>query len=203
MRIKDNVSEMLVFKTGIFDKKSGHETVHALLGECLGRQGIEYRGESQLGFGEHEKPYLMEFPDVHFNLSHARAICACLVSGFECGVDCENVRPYRPRVTERCYTDTEKQAVEALSGTERDLMFFRLWTLKEAYVKAIGIGISYPMNEAEFWFEGKKLYSNINDCTFEQYIINGRYVLSVCKCGTSDEGFVKYINTEEDTFFIK
>ena len=46
----------------------------------------------------------------------------------------------------------QKQLVENLPPEHRDLLFFRLWTLKEAYIKAIGLGLSYPMNKAEFTF---------------------------------------------------
>lgn len=203
MNMYRKAEEVLVFKTGTFDKKSGHETVHSLLAECLNIQGINYTDEEQLDINEHGKPSLKGYPDVYFNLSHAKEICACLVTSCECGVDCENVREYRPRVLKRSYSEIERQTVEALDGAERDLMFFRLWTLKEAYVKAISIGISYPMNEVEFQFEGNKLYSNIKDCTFEQYIINNRYVISICKLAASQDSFVKYIETRDEKYRIK
>lgn len=198
------VGDRLVFALGEFDKTSGHETAHGLLKNCLAEYGIDLAEEGCLSFNEHGKPSLKGHEAVKFNLSHSKGICACIVSGCECGVDCESVREYRPKVAVRCFSPAEQRALDKLDGGERDLMFFRLWTLKEAYVKALGIGISYPMNKAEFWFEGEKLYTNISDFTFEQYIINGgKYVLSVCKQANGENAFVRQVNTQDKLFFIR
>ena len=82
----------------------------------------------------------------------------------------------------RAFSENERQMVENVSTYERDLLFFGLWTLKEAYVKALGIGISYPMDKAEFSFRGGEIVTDIKDCRFRQYITgNGKYVVSVCE----------------------
>ena len=115
-------------------------------------------------------------------MSHADGIAVCLLSDKECGVDCEGVRPYRPNVVKRSFSDSEKFLIENASETERDLLFFRLWTLKESYVKAIGIGISYPLNTVEFSFGDNKRTSSVKDYRFRQYILkNGRFIVSVCE----------------------
>lgn len=198
------VNDRLVFALGEFDKRSGHTTAHGLLKMCLEKDGIEFGEDAGMSYNEHGKPSLTEHGAVKFNLSHSKGICACALSGCECGVDCENVREYRLRAAARCFSPDERRALEKLDGAERDLMFFRLWTLKEAYVKALGIGISYPMNKAEFWFEGEKLYSNTDGFAFEQYIINGgKYVLSLCKQTTGENAFVRQINTQDKLYFIR
>ena len=58
------------------------------------------------------KPSLALFPDIHYNISHAEGIAACIVSDFECGIDCERVREYRPNVMKRAFSEKEREIVE-------------------------------------------------------------------------------------------
>lgn len=163
------------------EKKKQHEHVHRMLGECLKKYGIDYNESTPVSFGEMGKPYLTENPGIHYNLSHADGIAVCFIAGNECGADCEKVRPYRPNVVKRAFSESEKKMLEETAENERDLMFFRLWTLKESYVKAIGTGISYPLAEVSFSFDGDNISCSKTDCFFRQYILkNGAYVVSLC-----------------------
>lgn len=65
------------------------------------------------------------------------------------------------------------------AAEEPDLLFTRLWTLKEAYVKAIGIGISYPLREVSFSFSGDRILSSKPEASFAQLLLPG-HILSVC-----------------------
>ena len=164
------------------DKKQQHSHAHALLRECLKRCGIAYTPNTLIARGGYGKPSLAEYPEVCFNLSHAKGIAACIVSDRECGIDCEQVREFRPNVLKRAFSENERLLVENASPDSRGLMFFRLWTLKEAFVKALGIGISYPLDTAEFSFDGGRILTDIRGYSFRQYIIdNGGFVVSVCE----------------------
>ena len=127
---------MLMISLFQLDKKNQHFHAHKLLGECLKPYNIAYC-EDMLVRSEHGKPALREYPDIRFNLSHADGIAACIVSEHECGIDCERVREYRPNVARRVFTPEELAVFEYAPECERDLLFFRLWTLKEAFVKAV------------------------------------------------------------------
>ena len=118
---------------------------------------------------------------MHYNLSHADGTAACIISCYECGIDAERIRPYRPNVVKRAFSDSEKALIENTPECERDELFFRLWTLKESYVKAIGIGVSYPMQTVEFCFNGREIISNIENCRFKQYVIDQKFIVSVCE----------------------
>lgn len=160
-----------------------HRHAHALLREALKPLKIAYTAETPIVRGAYGKPSFEEHPGVHFNLSHAKGIAACIVSGRECGIDCESVREFRPNVMKRAFTEAERELVLSAPKDERDLMFFRLWTLKEAYIKMIGKGLSFPLNEAVFGFDKGRIVANLGDCTFRQYIIKGSYVVSICERG--------------------
>ena len=98
------------------DVKSQHTHAHALLRECLKKRNIRYDEGTPLVKGRLGKPSLAEHPDVHFNLSHAKGIAACVVSDSVCGIDCEAVRPYRENVVRRAFSEEEQQLL-ALSQT--------------------------------------------------------------------------------------
>jgi 4'-phosphopantetheinyl transferase len=86
---------------------------------------------------------------LHFNLSHsgARAVVA-LAHGCEVGVDIEEVRalPDAARLAERFFSAAEIRALQALAPADRIPGFFRCWTRKEAYLKALGDGLARPLD---------------------------------------------------------
>lgn len=94
------------------------------------------------------KPYL-DYPaaaaPLCFNLSHSRGVA---LFGFSVnrrlGVDVERIDPGRSpeKLARRFFRPEEYRAVMAASGPARHEMFFRYWTIKEAYLKAVGDGIA-------------------------------------------------------------
>ena len=174
---------MLLISLKEVPKKEQRTHTHNLLRECLRTRCIEYVTDvTPVIRNEHGKPSLAEYPEINYNLSHADGIAVCLVSDTVCGVDCEKVRPYRPNVVRRAFSENEKFLIDNSPDNQRDLLFFRLWTLKEAYVKAIGIGISYPLNTVEFSFVGDKIISSVKNYHFRQYIIKDvKFIVSVCE----------------------
>lgn len=85
------------------------------------------------------KPYLKDYPDIHFNLSHTRGVAACVVSRQAVGIDVESIRPFNDTLARRVLTTEEYQ--EVCNSKEPDVEFIRLWTCKESLLKLIGTGI--------------------------------------------------------------
>lgn len=81
-----------------------------------------------------------------FNLSHTEALIMLAVApvGIDVGVDIERVRPMPDArdLVERFFSTRERAAWRALPARRRQAAFFRLWTRKEAFVKATGEGLS-------------------------------------------------------------
>jgi 4'-phosphopantetheinyl transferase len=120
-------------------------TAHGALREVLS----EYCGvpPEALHFEQNEfgKPHLGHFPRIQFNLSHSGdiALIAVADSGCRVGVDVEQVgRHISEGVAERFFSAGELSRLQTASGEERVKAFFRCWTRKEAYLKALGCGIS-------------------------------------------------------------
>jgi 4'-phosphopantetheinyl transferase len=87
-----------------------------------------------------------------FNLSHTAGMVACAVTQLgEVGVDVETVRPREHlNLARRYFAPLEISQLEPLVAVNQANAFFRLWTLKEAYIKARGIGLA--MDLASFGF---------------------------------------------------
>lgn len=99
--------------------------------------------EVRLTTNAHGKPVLADgFP--HFSLSHRRGISVIAVADAQIGVDLEfaDSRIEIDSIAARFFAPDELATLRALSINARHDLFFRLWTRKEALVKALGIGIS-------------------------------------------------------------
>jgi 4'-phosphopantetheinyl transferase len=105
-----------------------------------------------LAYGPKGKPALAspEAP-LRFNLSHSHDVAVCAVAARrELGVDVERVREVAAdRIAARYFSPRERALVGALEGAAAGRAFFRLWTCKEAYLKAVGTGVSRPLAEVE------------------------------------------------------
>jgi 4'-phosphopantetheinyl transferase len=116
-------------------------------------------GDLRFVVGEHGKPALAaEFIPLglHFNLAHTRGLVAMVV-GREAtiGVDVENVaaRTAPLPIAHRFFTAREATDLAALPPAEQTARFYALWTLKEAWLKATGIGIGAGLRHVSFEFE--------------------------------------------------
>ena len=104
----------------------------------------------------HGRPELLDrpdgVPDLRFNLSHTDGLIACAVTiGREVGVDVEHVgRRITRDVPARFFAPREVAALLAVPEPERHKVFFDYWTLKEAYIKATGLGLSLPLQSFAF-----------------------------------------------------
>ena len=96
-------------------------------------------------------------PGLSFNLSHSQALCACVVAqGDEVGIDVEH-RDSAARILEvapRAFSSAELVQLDLLPKPEQLDRALSLWTLKEAYIKALGMGFSLPVNNISFLFGG-------------------------------------------------
>jgi len=126
------------------------------------------------------KPVFSERPEVHFNLSHSGNYVSCAVAQCEVGVDIEGGRRVRPSIENRFFSEEECRWVcEADSEELHSERFFRLWTLKEAYSKLTGEGISYVIGKAHFEMPlgdtpiGKGLEWQAD---FYEYAVDDKYV---------------------------
>lgn len=159
-------------------KRELKSAINGQLKKALLPSGINFC-EEELCFNRYGKPYLKNHENIFFNISHCKELAACIVENSEVGIDVENIRQWRPGVAKRVFSDRE---MELLNNSEnKSELFFRIWTLKESFVKAIGVGISYPMKTCEFITlkDNIKAYG-CDGYSFSQIILNNKFICSVC-----------------------
>jgi 4'-phosphopantetheinyl transferase len=100
-------------------------------------------------YGANGKPSLADFASLRFNASHSGDFTAlALTPDCELGIDVEQIRPLTDlqEIANRFFCPEEALELTSLSPEEQNQAFFLCWTRKEAYVKAIGDGLSAPLN---------------------------------------------------------
>jgi 4'-phosphopantetheinyl transferase len=126
----------------------------ALLRTILGRWLDRDPGGLSFLVGSHGKPYLAESDGEppFFNVAHSGDHALIAVTRHApVGVDIEIVReaPDPLAIAERFFSARETAAIRQLPRDRQRLAFFQHWTLKEAYVKALGTGLSHPFDGFE------------------------------------------------------
>ena len=100
--------------------------------------------------GTYGKPYLAGF-DLRFNLTHSNeCVLVAVTSENEVGIDVEFLEQEHrfDDLVKRFFSHEEQQEYLLCdSDEERRLAFYRGWTRKEAYLKAVGLGLSYPLDQ--------------------------------------------------------
>lgn len=115
--------------------------------------GIDYFNEDII-FNEYGKPYFKN-AKYFFNTSHSGKYAFCVISYVEIGCDIEEIYEYKERVAERFFSEKERKYIEI--SPNKDEMFYRLWTLKESYLKCLGTGLSTSLNSFELDNDGNNV----------------------------------------------
>ncbi len=128
---------------------------HAMVRYVLSRYAEIMPAEWHFSATDRGKPLITNpgLESLKFNLTHTQGLAACVVSlDRNCGIDAEHLQArHNPvSVAKRMFSPVEYTALNKLKDTEQLDYFYRHWTLREAYVKAKGVGLSFPTNKIEF-----------------------------------------------------
>jgi 4'-phosphopantetheinyl transferase len=140
------------------DDRHLYLVAHALLRTSLSRFADVQPGEWRISSDESGRPEVAaeQCPDdrIRFNLSHTRGLAACVVTAnVDIGIDVERLdrRCDMEAIAQRYFSLPERRALMALPVKERPTRFLEYWTLKEAYVKACGLGLAIPLDSFFFY----------------------------------------------------
>jgi 4'-phosphopantetheinyl transferase len=128
-----------------------HTLLRVLLSEYLGCPPTKLEfAQNQFG-----KPRLAypQASGLRFNLSHTPGLAVCAIAkDCEVGVDVERADRDVDELTlaQRYFSESEYELLESAPTTEHRTIFYRLWTLKESFIKAYGVGLSFPLADFAF-----------------------------------------------------
>ena len=138
------------------EDRRDYTLAHDLLRRTLSRYAGVQPNEWNFKAGPYGKPFITSPPiasKLSFSLSHTRGLVACgVAAGREVGLDVERTDRELDidGLAEQFFSSCEVNALRRYDGESRKVAFIELWTLKEAFVKAIGRGLSQPLNTFTF-----------------------------------------------------
>ena len=164
-----------------------------LLQKALAELGIDEK-EIMFETNQNGKPYIqydgMEqgAKNIHFNLSHSGEYAMCVVGDNPVGCDVERVRKIDLKLADRFFANSEIELIRNQPSNESQIdTFFRLWTLKESYIKALGKGLSLGLDSFSIQLSPLQLLCGAHDensaCTFYEYDVDDSYKFSACILG--------------------
>lgn len=179
--ISDSISEV---------NRQEHELGRTLLAhglDCLlGFSLTPSELDDLLTYDSHGKPFLAKHPDIHFNITHCKGFAACAFHDRPIGIDAEMPGYFPDVLISRALSETEKCFFQSksYSPSEREEWFYRLWTLKEAYVKKSGIGVDTDLTAFSFSFirngDDYSVLCSDSGVSCYQTKMYGGQILSVC-----------------------
>jgi 4'-phosphopantetheinyl transferase len=123
---------------------AGRGMLRVLLGRYLGRSPETLK----FSYSDFDKPFLSGY-ELQFNLAHSGGLVLYAFCREEAvGVDVEVERELADalQISERFFSPAERTVLKSLPQEQRIPAFFRCWSRKEAFIKAVGEGLSYPLD---------------------------------------------------------
>ena len=138
--------------------------------------------------------------NIYFNISHSADWIVCALDNKKIGVDIEHIRSFEinPKMSiffsknEWLYITTSENKIRS---------FFEIWTLKESYLKYLGIGLHKPLSSFNI-LKKEKGYKvldkeiNTNKIEFYSFDFNQNYKIAVCSCNTEPPSIL-YVDFNE------
>lgn len=149
--------------------RAAYLAAHAMLRLCLAPKMGLAPERLRFGLGSQGKPFVHgagSLAPVQFNLSHAHHVVACVISeAGPCGIDVEQTRdaPELNAVANSVFTDEERACLARQEPQRRLTHFFDLWSLKEAYLKALGVGLLGDTRRASFAIGSEGVRADVRD----------------------------------------
>lgn len=144
--------------------------------------------EIVISIGKYGKPFVLNFPEFHYNISHTRNAIAVALSCKDVGIDIERILNNQQKIATRCFTADEYKYIYG-EQSYQDRRFYEIWTKKEAYIKCVGKGLTMQLNSFNVLDSNSefKCYSFLRD----------NYMISICGEYLSCENYLIEIREYE------
>ena len=139
-------------------------------------------------YGKNGKPFYNSPSGLHFNISHSENWAVCAVSEMPVGIDIEIIQPIDLSIAKDCFTHIEFETLSQIADESEQLdYFYKIWTIKESYLKAIGSGFSKAPDSFGTKINNNKIILTgdvENGYFFKHYNFDNTYRLCACSLET-------------------
>lgn len=198
--IIDKYYDVLNIKSG--NKKDRNSRV-SIIGEIL----IRYLFIKKLNLKNNDiniiknkygKPSISNKQNIKYNISHSYNWIICAIDKNAIGIDIEMIRDINFLVAKRFFGKLENAYISSSKISIRNESFFRIWTIKESYIKAIGKGLYMRLNSFDIDLDKK-----VNNCIYlneyyiKEYELDSKFKIAVCSKSCSFPEKIIEINCNE------
>lgn len=167
------------------------DKVRTLIGEILIRtiiiEKLEISNKSiKFDKNKYGKPYLKDYLDFNFNISHSGEYVLCAIDNKPIGIDVEEVKHIKYEdIAKNFFTTKEYSYIINEDFNFRLNNFYEIWTLKESYIKCLGQGLSVPLKSFNIEIEQYENIKVIENNKYKKYTlklfdIESTYKVVVC-----------------------
>ncbi len=209
-----NDQEINYFTKFVSEQRKNHiagykrigDVKRSLFGELLVRKiVIDHHDLSNdkitFDFNQYGKPSIFNLPGFHFSLSHSGDWVVCAAGEKAVGADIEEIRQVDFNIAESFFSTEENHDLLSLPEDKRPKHFFRLWTLKESFLKAQGTGLAGDLKAVKFRLQNKGIIALQKDQVYyKTYHIDHGYCLAVCGYEKEFAPKIKMVNIKHSDF---
>gem|GEM_PF-1770042 len=152
----------------VYNCRRNEDAYRLLVGDLLVRYILCtnlqcYNHQLRFQYNKYGKPYLATHSNCFFNLSHSESYVTCIVDEMECGIDIERMSAISEEyidIAKLYFSNEEFSTISKMTSDEdKRAYFYILWTMKEAYLKALGVGLEKDLSSVQINLES---YGNIS-----------------------------------------
>ncbi|USK44101.1 4'-phosphopantetheinyl transferase family protein [Cytobacillus oceanisediminis] len=129
--------------------------------------------------GIYGKPFLQDY-NIHFNISHSGNMVICAVDYHEIGIDVERVAPRKLDTLISLFSDNEQKYLKEMSSKDQLNGFYKIWTRKESYIKALGVSLNKDILKSIDTIDDKNSAFDLKGLSFKTFKLYGEYIISIC-----------------------
>jgi 4'-phosphopantetheinyl transferase len=198
LALLDTRTHARIERLGRLEDRSLRAAAHVLLRSILAQSLNVAPGRIRIATTPYGKPYVPNVRDFHFNLAHAGDWAVCATDTRPIGVDVEAVRPLELEAAEHMLSREEYRDLLRQQRPKRLRQFYELWTLKESYVKALGVGFRIAPQSFTLRIQGRGAIAlsgpnAVSGYHFQQYDIAQNHLVAVCATHAAFPRHIRYV----------
>lgn len=141
-------------------------------------------GMCEYSVSEHGKPFLRDFPDIKFNISHSGALAVLFFDAMDTnnryGIDVEKIKPFSKKLADRVFSKADMEILDSLSEKDACEYFAKVWTGMEAYAKMTGTGLEFTSGNLKQVTDNA--FVEKQNIFFKEFKISNEdeYIITIC-----------------------